>query len=112
MSLLVVLFFWIIPHPPISTLFPYTTLFRSGGDGEDAADGIREHEHGRAVPEAAHQGHALADVLARHVLARRREVERGHDRGDEEHDRRFEGIPSVEGHRLVCTFTTEFGSIS
>src|SRR5207249_6251607 len=29
MSLCFYFFFLIIPHPPISTLFPYTTLFRS-----------------------------------------------------------------------------------
>src|SRR5262245_63189106 len=28
--LIVLLFFLMIPHPPRSTLFPYTTLFRSG----------------------------------------------------------------------------------
>src|SRR3712207_7580788 len=29
-----------IPRPPRSTLFPYTTLFRSGGRGRDAASAV------------------------------------------------------------------------
>src|SRR5205823_11083962 len=32
------LLFSIIPHPPTSTLFPYTTLFRSGRHGRDGGD--------------------------------------------------------------------------
>src|SRR5947209_14735682 len=31
-------FFLMIRRPPISTLFPYTTLFRSGGRGSDFVD--------------------------------------------------------------------------
>src|SRR2546426_5591139 len=31
-----------IRRPPRSTLFPYTTLFRSGGDGGDARDRPRQ----------------------------------------------------------------------
>src|SRR5438874_7869707 len=30
--------FLLSPRPPRSTLFPYTTLFRSQADGQDAAD--------------------------------------------------------------------------
>src|SRR5207302_8801795 len=46
------LFFLMIPRPPISTLFPYTTLFRSaragvGGDCEGSAGGA--HHRGREV---------------------------------------------------------------
>src|SRR5256885_8718156 len=35
------LFFLMIRRPPRSTLFPYTTLFRSLGRGERGLDGIR-----------------------------------------------------------------------
>src|SRR5699024_12139439 len=33
------LFFLLIRRPPRSTLFPYTTLFRSGSRGQDRCDG-------------------------------------------------------------------------
>src|SRR3712207_8142324 len=35
-----VLFFLMIRRPPRSTLFPYTTLFRSAGPGEDVVRGL------------------------------------------------------------------------
>src|SRR5205823_13519054 len=34
-------FFLLIPHPPISTLFPYTTLFRSSDGNKDELSPIR-----------------------------------------------------------------------
>ena len=49
LALVVVFFFLMIRRPPRSTLFPYTTLFRSGlerieiassGDGEAHGDGV------------------------------------------------------------------------
>src|SRR3712207_8729384 len=43
-------FFLMIRRPPRSTLFPYTTLFRSGPDDDDAhparGGGAREGSHG------------------------------------------------------------------
>src|SRR3712207_8359863 len=36
-------FFLMIRRPPRSTLFPYTALFRSGPQGEQAATGWRRH---------------------------------------------------------------------
>src|SRR2546430_5038247 len=36
-----------IRRPPRSTLFPYTTLFRSDGGRERAADGADRGRHGR-----------------------------------------------------------------
>src|SRR5687768_17742248 len=44
-----------IRRPPRSTLFPYTTLFRSGRAAHDAVDvegrrGRRGHRHGAPVP--------------------------------------------------------------
>src|SRR6267378_5109302 len=41
-----VFFFLMIRRPPRSTLFPYTTLFRSGGPAGTAASGRREERRG------------------------------------------------------------------
>src|SRR2546428_7866733 len=45
-SVLLLFFFLMIRRPPRSTLFPYTTLFRSGGDrlGEEGLPGARRPE--------------------------------------------------------------------
>src|SRR5256886_14556300 len=63
-------FFLMIRRPPRSTLFPYTTLFRSPGHagvGRAAGDGDRDHRNprrslsgtdGRADPEGAHESAA------------------------------------------------------
>src|SRR3712207_7018370 len=54
-----------IRRPPRSTLFPYTTLFRSGSDGERAAQGEQDGEEGdehrpgagaRGTSSGAHEG--------------------------------------------------------
>src|ERR1017187_6230858 len=37
-------FFLMIRRPPRSTLFPYTTLFRSGERGQSIADGLRPRQ--------------------------------------------------------------------
>src|SRR3712207_8709350 len=52
----VVVFFLMIRRPPRSTLFPYTTLFRSGGAGAHRAAGHGGDPRPRAGPrlEAAH----------------------------------------------------------
>src|SRR5687768_18485868 len=42
LGLILLLFFSIIRRPPISTLFPYTTLFRSPGRGLGVGAGSRE----------------------------------------------------------------------
>src|SRR3712207_6964295 len=63
-----------IRRPPRSTLFPYTTLFRSGkeprhagatarGEGGEAA-GRGRSVAGYARPDPAHQGPNHADLLA------------------------------------------------
>src|SRR3712207_7159124 len=53
----VVFFFLMIRRPPRSTLFPYTTLFRSPGRGADrpdqAADDRRARRGARPVPRVA-----------------------------------------------------------
>src|SRR5687768_18013750 len=57
-----------IRRPPRSTLFPYTTLFRSGRARRGGAGALR---HARALRERAHRGaggggaRAAADVDAR-----------------------------------------------
>src|SRR3712207_7038723 len=55
-----------IRRPPRSTLFPYTTLFRSGADGRD--------RRGRGVPARAR---LARDVGLRPSRRRRRREERG-----------------------------------
>src|SRR2546425_9614382 len=44
-----------IRRPPRSTLFPYTTLFRSGGGGSLAARGVGVKEKGRSEPGVSKQ---------------------------------------------------------
>src|SRR2546422_6821127 len=56
-----------IRRPPRSTLFPYTTLFRSRGDQELRADPVgREHQH-RALVAGRHTHHPAerADLAER-----------------------------------------------
>src|SRR2546421_3115929 len=43
-------FFLMIRRPPRSTLFPYTTLFRSDGAGSRPAAGARSGEEGGGSP--------------------------------------------------------------
>src|SRR3712207_3843209 len=43
-------FFLMIRRPPRSTLFPYTTLFRSSRHGQDAQGGRLDQEQGQALP--------------------------------------------------------------
>src|SRR5689334_25408764 len=52
------LFFLMLRRPPRSTLFPYTTLFRSGGARPDAAEDRRQ-DRGQA---GVHEGSALGQV--------------------------------------------------
>src|SRR3712207_8154839 len=52
-----------IRRPPRSTLFPYTTLFRSGGDLPPGADQVG-HEHGVGAELGADIGHPRARAQA------------------------------------------------
>src|SRR3712207_8542835 len=47
-----------IRRPPRSTLFPYTTLFRSEGHGQDGEDAEQDEEtaHGRTVSQPGQLG--------------------------------------------------------
>src|SRR3712207_7139130 len=49
-----------IRRPPRSTLFPYTTLFRSGPDAQDAPDANLPHKAG--VLDPARRRRTVADV--------------------------------------------------
>src|SRR5689334_25429903 len=59
-------FFFMIRRPPRSTLFPYTTLFRSG-QGRPAGVG--------AAPGVADVGEPLDDVVVQHTVAVGRAVQ-------------------------------------
>src|SRR5438445_3912926 len=43
-------FFLMIRRPPRSTLFPYTTLFRSRGEGDAESRGLRRRAHRADAP--------------------------------------------------------------
>src|SRR5690349_23071458 len=62
-----------IPRPPRSTLFPYTTLFRSGDEVPDRDADHRPPGEGargpRLHPARARQGHGQGGVLQRAVGA-------------------------------------------
>src|SRR5580698_10672294 len=49
-----IFFFLMIRRPPRSTLFPYTTLFRSGSGTPDLAGGIRRHRGPRSPRSEEH----------------------------------------------------------
>src|SRR5438552_15573062 len=62
MSLFYMFFFLIISRPPISPLFPYTTLFRSGGIASALAGGAMSKLFGGGQKAAS--GGIQGDVLA------------------------------------------------
>src|SRR5260370_39092121 len=84
---IVLFFFLMIRRPPRSTLFPYTTLFRSGEIRDRAPDpGRRAPRHARERHDPAH---ALGDrVVARALRMRPGLAEARHRDGD---DRRVHG---------------------
>src|SRR3712207_7370752 len=49
---LILFFFLMIRRPPRSTLFPYTTLFRSGPGRHPDGVGLAAHQGGQGVPRA------------------------------------------------------------
>src|SRR5207248_3964982 len=71
------------PHPPRSTLCPYTTLFRSRRERADAGQAARDVERVRGDP--------IGDVVERasHLLTEPDEGQR--DRREEEPGDRFDG---------------------
>src|SRR5256885_16306814 len=69
-------FFLMIRRPPRSTLFPYTTLFRSHPDGGGLADGpAAGGEHRPDGARGARRG-ARRDAIAAHELLRDRKSTR------------------------------------
>src|SRR3712207_7043976 len=81
--MMIYFFFLMIRRPPRSTLFPYTTLFRSLADGARAVrDGA-----GRARPRARHRHRADErapdDARRRHQLAREPRAARPNQRSEE-----------------------------
>src|SRR5438067_6362299 len=70
------IFFLMIPRPPRSTLFPYTTLFRSAdAAGEAGVEGEEPRDEGAVGGEDLHVG-AAAGVGRRHEHARDRKSTR------------------------------------
>src|SRR5258708_31199108 len=62
-------FFLMIRRPPRSTLFPYTTLFRSCNVRESAVIEARDVDNIYAVPEAYHAAGLDTEVLAAFGIA-------------------------------------------
>src|SRR2546426_1944130 len=65
--LLLFFFFLMIRRPPRSTLFPYTTLFRS----RVPARGVDAHGHGRMTVVGRQNGRALTGPRGRDLLDRK-----------------------------------------
>src|SRR3712207_7806003 len=66
-----------IRRPPRSTLFPYTTLFRSDDAGDLVLIFGRDLEHDRAAYRAAHHHRALQAELEPHRADHRQVALRG-----------------------------------
>src|SRR3712207_7309565 len=84
-------FFLMIRRPPRSTLFPYTTLFRSELVGRDGDDG----QHGRADAEEQRVHPVEALVLG---------VEHGDDRDEQEGDRKSTRLNSSHANISYAVF--------
>src|SRR3712207_8497739 len=101
-----------IRRPPRSTLFPYTTLFRSQAVGDEQ---VHADQQGRAEPgdepdddlgaESAPEDARLVDLLEPQQVR----VEPGHTPGGDEHDERSEEHTSELQSRqyLVCRLLLE-----
>src|SRR3712207_6931906 len=84
-----------IRRPPRSTLFPYTTLFRSGGDVAERTGpraGVAHDHHGGVALRPA-----LADVRAGRLLAHRDQAVRSEEHTSELQSRQY----------LVCRLLLE-----
>src|SRR5205809_2858977 len=85
------MFFFMIPRPPASTLFPYTTLFRSGGGHRQRVSA--EGDRGRGVPLPAHGGPAREDHRRREQV-----------RDDGREDRKSTRLNSSHGYISYAVF--------
>src|SRR5207253_7534805 len=75
------LFYFLTPHPPRPTLFPYTTLFRSLHALEPQRAGERGPAHRRGVVQRAH-GRNLQHEHVRHPDARAGGIDGGRSEPD------------------------------
>src|SRR5688572_32647412 len=91
-------FFLMLPPPPRSTLFPYTTLFRSRRDrrrGQRSCEQGRDHELGKGV----------LGCLAPLLRTRRiRELHDGRGRGPGEGDRKSTRLNSSHSQYSYAVF--------
>src|SRR3712207_8342904 len=95
-----------IRRPPRSTLFPYTTLFRSGRGGQGGAD--PRHAQGRPAVAAAARRRGAVDAGQGPPLRRRHRAVRGGG-GEPDLGRRSEEHTSELQSRqyLVCRLLLE-----
>src|SRR3989441_10554439 len=98
--LLLLFFFLMIRRPPRSTLFPYTTLFRSHITAHEVQE--QASRHGGAEPRTV-EGRVLPEVTAlpRHV-PEPAEPERRHRERSEEHTSELQSLAY-----LVCRLLLE-----
>src|SRR5438034_8717835 len=95
-----------IPRPPRSTLFPYTTLFRSHREHEQADRFLR---HGaRQEEEAPEEGDEQARGDARDPTTRRLHAQEVRGQDDSRGDRSEEHTSELQSHSdLVCRLLLE-----
>src|SRR5688572_32656650 len=86
-------FFSMLPRPPRSTLFPYTTLFRSSKVGHDLADAIFASPNNTIK---------IADVRSTGVKVQKGKVLDGVGRRSEEHTSELQSQSN-----LVCRLLLE-----
>src|SRR5690348_17586405 len=101
-----------LPPPPTSTLFPYTTLFRSGGRDRQLAlrrqrllpslrqQGLRP-QRGRLGGEGRVAHHHPAEAAAREPALPQREPEEHHDPVDRKSTRLNSSHPSIS-YAVFC----------
>src|SRR5690606_40306330 len=96
----VFLFFLLIRRPPRSTLFPYTTLFRSPGR--------RLHRQGRAVRAADPRAHPRAGARSRAGRGGNHQVGRAQLHARRRHPRSEEHTSELQSREnLVCRLLLE-----
>src|SRR3712207_8938679 len=91
---IILFFFLMIRRPPRSTLFPYTTLFRSELGGEDAGL-VRALQH--------HRPRAVGEDGDRLLVARIEELRHGVD-GDDQEDRKSTRLNSSHANISYAVF--------
>src|SRR5207244_13188622 len=98
--------FILLPLPPISTLFPYTTLFRSAAEG--VGSGTPLHVAGAAEGSGGVEGAGVAVVEIRRGAAGNGEGGAGAGQGSAEVDRSEEHTSELQSpDHLVCRLLLE-----